>query len=220
LKGSIPAKGCPLPRPYWLKCAAESATVDETWDPRKPALQAWLQKDARAALEWLDALPPGDQKDSLVARSLCTLAKEGQYQEVNRRWANLTDQQLDAVAKTLAEAYAAQDPKQAADWATDVARQRGRLEPMQTAVEYWMLKDPAGAGSWVQALPEGSFRDTGAAACAHVAAMGNVNDAVTWVSQISDESKRIAAAEIVAKEWAVRDSPAATAWLKSLRTSQ
>jgi hypothetical protein len=189
-------------------------------DSQTQALSQWLGADPTAALAWLDTLPDRDLRSRLQAGVLPTLARNGNFDEIERRWSGVPAEMFKSVARDMAGSLALVEPERTVAWARQVAEQRQDGEPFEIAIEQWFLKEPQTVAPWVEALPAGLLRDAGAAACARVAIALDAPAAVEWVAQIADAKARRAAAEAIVTTWRRRDPKAADAWLAAQRGAQ
>ena len=186
-------------------------------DPRIAAFQEWVRADDTAARSWADALPRGDLRNAAQAALLLNLAHQaGRSDEVLRRANTLAPEEFKTVALEITQALAHHDARATVDWALQLARKTEAFETVEISVEHWFVSDPHAAAAWVEALPPGSARDAGAAACARIAISLDAMSASEWVEQIGDRQRRETAAQQVATEWKKRDAAAADGWLAAI----
>jgi hypothetical protein len=106
-----------------------------------------------------------------------------------------------------AQAYAATDPRLAADWLVSTVKSDGTLnEAVVHVVDAWTAKNPAEAAQWVSALPAGPMRD---AAIYTVVSQwlpsdhGDNGPAGTWILTLPEEDRN----KILLKLGSVDESP-------------
>jgi hypothetical protein len=127
----------------------------------------------------------------------------------------LTDTSRAQGTESLAGAWAAQSPEDAAAWASSLASGAGRSGAFGAIASAWAVKDPRGAADWVAALPPGADRDQGAQSLVKAVASQYPREAWDWALSISDSTQRSSAAAQAVKTIAARDPATARQWIES-----
>ena len=173
-------------------------------------MQHWAESDFSGALAWAQQADDDIRKNALPqlaarmawtdpagAMSLALSFGGGKAQE--------------RAATTVLFQWSAKDPAAAADWA---ATQPKNTIYWMWIARHWAEKDSAAASQWTATLPGGPEKDNALANGAEVLSKDEPQNAVQWIAQISDEKKRNAAYESLAKKWLDSAPAAARAWIE------
>ncbi len=117
--------------------------------------------------------------------------------------------------ESIARAWAAQRPEEAAGWADSLAPGETRNGAAAAIASAWAAKDAQGAGEWVAAMPAGPERDRSAESLVFAVAEKFPREAWDWALSIGDTAGRDRAAAQAAKAMAARDPATARQWIES-----
>lgn len=179
-------------------------------------IPAWVQADPRAAVKFMEELPPGVARDSLRNR-------------IAQLWAAQDPAAALAWAKQLPDAgersqilglvfvqMAQTDPHQAAEEARNLDLGTSNSGMFQAIVAQWSAKDPASAEQWVRALSVGEQRDLLMERVAFAESKSDPSSAARLVlDQIPAGNVQDEAVMAVLHQWALRDFNGASAWVAS-----
>jgi hypothetical protein len=127
----------------------------------------------------------------------------------------LTDASRPKGTESLAGAWAAQSPEEAAGWANSLAPGESRSGAFGGIASAWAAKDAHGAADWVASLPAGADRDQSAQSLVKAVAAQYPREAWDWALSISDTAQRSQAASQAVKAMATRDPATARQWIQT-----
>jgi RNA polymerase sigma factor (sigma-70 family) len=117
-------------------------------------------------------------------------------------------------AESIANAWAAQSPGQAAAWVNALPTGETRSSAMSAVVANWAAKDARGAAEWVSSLP-GTDRERSAGSLVMALAEKHQREALDWIMTISDADERHRIAARTAGQLSLRDPAAARQWIEA-----
>ncbi len=119
---------------------------------------------------------------------------------------------------TVAAGWAANDPRNAAQWAAGLpaADQEAALSAV---AGIWAKSDPQAAGEWLGTL-SGEARDSAVASFASAVAPVDPAIALSWALSASSPTIREEAARHIANDWLTRDPSAAKTWIQQSALSE
>jgi hypothetical protein len=113
--------------------------------------QRWAREDGRAALEWLESLPPGQNRDDGVREAFRTWMKlepAGAEAFLQERGAVPW---LDPAISIWAKQLSITEPETAVEWAIQLTEPELRNGTVTVAAREWLLIDEAAANAWLDA---------------------------------------------------------------------
>lgn len=174
------------------------------------ALRRWSERDASAAMAWLNEQPEERQQRLLDGVSP---ALERMDVAALREFAGTGPEELRPRRfQVAAQALANRDPAAAARMAEDAPEQtRGRT--WDNVAHTWAEQDKVEASEWLDALPAGSDRNHAVAGFTRQLVWEDAESAMIWAESIGDPALRAGIVERRIQVWISRDRAAAAAWL-------
>ncbi len=226
--------------------ALEAYTGPNKEDAGNSLANAWVEKDPRAALEWVLgdanghsanpyvmaerwgdmapteawkwalALPDGGVK-SRILNSLAGEAAEVSPVEVANEVAKM-EPGLDqgSAAISTATSWAKTDPRAASEWVAQFPDSEFRNSAMNGIARNWASKDPAAARTWVQSLPPGNAQQEAWWGVTRGLAASHPEQATETVKNLTDTARRNWAISDIGENWFRKDPAAARQWLQSV----
>ncbi len=190
-------------------------------------LTAWAQKDASAALAWIQAndLPGVAAAGYQVQGALLANIARDEPQTAVAEWTALKDPKAREVALPwIVQSWSAKDPVAAIRWAE--AQNQSMGKPLQLdpgIVSRWAAKEPEAALRWIEAwIPTQPKPLADRWAPDFFSALGYDGetrlpraDTANLLMKIQDPALRSATLAKHLAEWRTKDPAAAAAWLKS-----
>jgi hypothetical protein len=190
-------------------------------------LTAWAQKDAPAALAWIEANDvPGvaragyDVQGTLLAK----IAREEPHTAI-AEWAALKDPKArEATLGWVVQSWSEKDPVAAIRWAGEQSKTLGKPLHLDPGVlSRWAAKEPEAALRWIEAWLPAQPKTTADFMAPHYFSALGFNgdtrvpraDTANLYAKIKDPALRSTALTKHLAEWRTKDPAAAENWLKS-----
>ena len=174
----------------------------------------WLKKSANDALAWAQSLPAGENREGAYYSIAVTLAGSDPAQ-ARLYFAQLTPEDQDQAAASMAKEFFNRDPAQARQWAESLPPGDGRNSALRRIAGEWYDVDPNGVTNWLNTMPSSPSRDKAVGAyCEHLAKK-DPGAAMNFAISIQDNLDRSSEIEDVAKTWLQSDPAAAQKWINT-----
>ena len=126
-----------------------------TPNEREEYLTSWVSVNPEQAINWIENLPEGQQRDALKAQfdtqtaitkphEYAELLSESDYTDVNRK-----------LTQIVAGSLTVESPEAAANWAENIQDQRLFEHAVGAVSKNWLRQDSHAAGEWIKSLPVG-----------------------------------------------------------------
>jgi hypothetical protein len=185
-------------------------------------ISSWGKTDLKAALAYVQSLPPGvpldrDNTISGAFQKNCDAARG--YQGALAMMRSLPEGRDKQLAAEGISAFMSQNHQQAAwDLASGIADSglRGRAEQrVLISLGFGSLNDPAAATQWMQSLPVGDTKDMLSEIISGPMAKNHPQAAMDIATGIGDSDRRTKAQKNAVEQWSKKDPAAATQWINS-----
>ncbi len=169
----------------------------------------WASADHASAMAWVDSLPDGNLKTTLIAGNAIEMANNSGWQDALNLPAG--GPRTNAI-NLLIQRWPASDAAAAAPVFYDTLADRPALQAtaIGNAVSAWLVQDELAASQWVSSLPPGTARDAGASQIITLALKTDPATAFNWAASISAAAQRNTQISRVVTQWARTDPTAAT----------
>jgi hypothetical protein len=212
-------------------------TSEYQQNPLTGVLDGWIAKDPKAAIEWINNYPDGDEKVGLI-RSLVSHIDDTNPVEATALAGVMPPGTMrEEAIVSAARSWLETDPAAAATWALRQEDEDVRRISLRSVAAEWMRHDPAGVRDWINSLPADATTDTmlrdavemvvngvswgGRSYMGFIDSMSGeaIQNVADLTARISDEAERMKAYTTLAGKWLQRDAPAARAWVENLPIS-
>jgi hypothetical protein len=122
---------------------------------------------------------------------------------------------LNDVYPSLARSWASSDPEAALKWATSLEDPKQRSTVVGSAVGMWASSDIFGAADWVNKMPAGPERDSGAHTMALAVYQSHPEQSWEWAQSIQDPERRMQASQMAFSALLKKDSALADQMLQT-----
>ncbi len=183
----------------------------------------WADADPANALAWLDKNVSGNVHDEAVGDVLNKLGKTDATAAMAYIAQLPTGALHDKYLQTAVGNWAKADAAAALAWVQDNLTGDIRELALSTVLPIVIEADPQAEIGYVMRLPDGPLRDSAIVNLASALAQQDIRVALEWVknlpSDISDQARHDAMANIVVKNWAAIDPAGAAYYAETLPTS-
>lgn len=223
---------------YWLECDLSSAiawfeTLDETQQSTysDTLVQTWAAMDPRAALIWIEKLPPTTAR-SVVESSQYVLAQQAGPVEPDRVLALLTPIAGDSGMIGLVagspgdvkggnlsgvgvffDALAQKAPADAAARALRLPSGTHRTSATIAVAKVWARTDPQSAKAWAEKIDDAALAGQVIPACAIGLAEKDPQQAAEWLADLAGTLPNRDGMKEVLSVWGQKDVAGALSWL-------
>ena len=186
---------------------------------RGPALQmltnSWAQRTPEEALRWLLANNPSAASSiSMASGNLARINPAAAIGYLDRIPTELRARWISAVA----EGYAQNDARAAANWITQYRGERGYDAAVAAVAGRTAQHDPVAAARLFESIDASQAPD--AAQSARAIAVGwarrDIPAAASWARELTDDAIAAGAVSVVTSQWVTRDVAGARNWTMSL----
>jgi hypothetical protein len=197
------------------QAAAQFVTTQMTGVPYYPSavssmVTTWESADPDSARAWVDALPAGNVKNTLLSVRAIEMANgDGWTMALNLPNGGPRNNAINL----LIQRWPASDAASATPVFLNTLADQPALQTtaISSAVSAWLNQDEQAASQWVSSLPPGTARDAGAAQVVTAALKNDPATAFNWAVSIGAAAQRNTQISRVVTQWAAKDPAAATA---------
>jgi hypothetical protein len=173
-------------------------------------LHGWMEKDAEAALAWVEKLPDDPDKRMYIAVAVAALANSDPQKALDKVKTMPAGRTRDQFLQGIASVWGSKDPKAAAEFGRSLPAGSSRDQFFQQLTAVWVSKDPRAAVNFILDLPPSGSRDD---LMRNALAMWAQTDPQA-ASKFSETVpfNRMWSMTYVASSWAANDTAAAWQW--------
>jgi len=181
--------------------------------------EVWGQKDAAAALKWMETLPRGATRTGAL-KGVVIGWSQSQANDC-RAWAEkITDENDKRDAQHyILHGLARSNPQEAIAYLSSLANQETNYNHIYCLGKEWALRDAPGAAEWAKSLPAGLQQQDALQAVLRQWVYADAIRSADWAVKLAEKESRIAAFEAVMEKWMEQRPREALDWSEGITTA-
>jgi len=174
-----------------------------------------LRDGAQATIEWAESLPDDEAFKLNAFRRVASATAEVDPE----RAADFVERHLDGpygrgLPRRVGTHWINHDPEAALAWLQTLPEGRLREDGIRESFRHWLIVDRPAAIRWSEQAPRDPWLDPAFSIYARSQSKADPRRGLEIASGIHDTGMRHQTTGVIAREWLVRDEPAADAWLE------
>lgn len=181
--------------------------------------EVWAQKDAAAALKWMEMLPRGATRTGAL-KGVVIGWSQSQANDC-RAWAEkITDENDKRDAQHyILHGLARSNPPEAIAYLSSLSNQETNYNHIYCLGKEWALRDAPGAAEWAKSLPAGFQQQDALQAVLRQWVYADAVRSADWAVKLMEKESRIAALEAVMEKWMEQRPWEALDWSEGITTA-
>ncbi len=177
-------------------------------------VSGWMKSAPEAALDWAQALPANEWRDTIMGYAVQKLAAS----DLQRAQAMFTSLSPDAQANAaweIADTLQRSGRRQALDWAETLPPGEAQNQAYKPIIWDWARQNPTEVAQWMASLPRGQTRDEAVNHFASAIMERDPERAMAAALSIDDPRDRYQSIASLYQSWRRTNSAAAQNWLQN-----
>jgi hypothetical protein len=172
------------------------------------AAEKWLESAPADALAWIEALPPGTVRSSLIPKTILSVDRTDPQRALQVLQRNTFTLGGPWAAENLFNDWTARDPESAAAAALQLKGDVGR-SARKSVARSWAQDNPAKAMAWAASVPNIATRKELITSIAKQWAQSDPRAEIAWALPLNDANMRLQSLRAGMSQLAAADLPAA-----------
>ena len=180
----------------------------------------WCQKDPQAAFGWINSLPNGKEKNSILSENIEPWTHYNSQDAIAWVQALPESEEKNGFAQQVISALTQDSPHDAINFLTSLPAGKADDMAVMKLVWGWVRSDPQSTAQWVVSLPAGKMRDNAIGALTQLWPQYDPSAAGQWIVSLPDGKEKQSTIQCYINVIASRDPDIAAPWAEALLDSK